>query len=142
MIPAMRIEGGAELATSLNNLPRAVRIAIVRDVLVEAAEPMVALARRFAPREPGAPDIADNIEIGRASAGRKDSFGDEKSAQVAWGPVKGFFYGYFQEWGTVHHGAHPFMRPGFEGGAERAVSIIRDRTWEHLQSYARSVDNR
>lgn len=139
---AMRFEGGAELAKTLNGLPTSVRKAITKEVLTEAAEPMVAVARKMAPRAPGAPDIADNIEIGNPRVGGKDAFGDEKAATVAWGPVKGFFYGYFLEWGTVHMGARSFMRPAFDGQKERSLGIIRDRTWEHIQSYALSRDVR
>lgn len=136
----MKIEGGAELASMLNSLPRAVRLQITKAVLIEAAEPMVAVARKMAPRRPGLPDLADNIEIGNPRAGGMDKFGDEKAATVVWGPTKNFFYGYYQEWGTVHHGAHPFMRPAFDGQAERSLGIIRTRTWEHIQSYVQSRD--
>ncbi len=133
---SFRIEGGNELAATLRALPLSVSRPIKKDVLREAAEPMVAVARRLAPRDPGAPDLADNIEIGNPRAAQ-DKFGDEV-ASVVWGPVKGFFYGYFQEWGTVHHGAHPFMRPAFDQNVERSVRIISSRTWEHIQSWVQS----
>ncbi len=138
----MVIEGGAQLASNLASLPRAVSKAIVREVLVEACEPMVAIARRMAPRRPGQPDIADNIEIGNVKGGTMDAFGDPRAMYVAWGPVKGFFYGYFLEWGTVKMSPRSFMRPGFDGGKEHSVDIIRDRTWEHIQSYVLSMDTR
>ncbi len=134
---SMRFEGGKELAANLAALPASVSKQIQRAVLVEAAEQMVAVARRLAPREPGAPDLADNIEIGNPRSG-KDEFGDEKAMQVSWGPLRGFFYGHFQEWGTVHHGAHPFMRPAFDQNTERSLGIIRSRTWEHIQSWVLS----
>lgn len=136
MKTTVSFEGGQELAAMLASLPKSVAKTIQRTVLVEAAEPMVAVARRLAPREPGAPDLADNIEIGNARTG-KDEFGDE-FARVAWGPVKGFFYGYYQEWGAVHHGAQPFMRPAFDTQKERSLGIIRTRTWEHIQSWVLS----
>lgn len=133
----VKFEGGQQLASLLASLPKSISKQIQRDVLVEAAEPMVAVARKMAPRAPGAPDIADNIEIGNARTG-KDEFGDEKAMQVAWGPVRGFFYGYYLEWGTVKMGARPFMRPAFDGQKERSLGIIRTRTWDHIQSYVHS----
>ena len=133
----VKFEGGAELARTLAALPLSVSRQIQRATLVEAAEPMVVVARRLAPREPGAPDLADNIEIGNPRSG-KDKFGDEKATTVSVGPVRGFFYGYYQEWGTVHHGAQPFMRPAFDGQKERSLGIIRERLWDHIQSWVLS----
>lgn len=133
----VKFEGGAQLAANLAALPTSVSKQVQRAVLVEAAEPMVAVMRRLAPRAPGAPDIADNIEIGNPSQ-RKDEFGDDKAMTVSVGPIKGFFYGYYQEWGTVYHGAQPFMRPAFDQNKDRSLWIIRTRTWEHVQSWVLS----
>ncbi len=140
MIPTMRLEGGQALKATLAALPQAVSKKIMRTVLVEAAEPMVAVARQKAPREPGAPDPKENIEIGNPRT-RTDE-GGEMSTTVVWGPLKAFFYGFFQEFGTVHHGAQPFMRPAFDSQKERSLSIIVRRTWEHIQSWVLSRDVR
>lgn len=126
-------EGGKELAATLAALPTSVSKAIQRDALSEAAEPMVAVARRLAPRRSPAPDIADNIEIGLSS--KTDSFGDAYT-RVAWGPVKGFFYGKFLEYGTVRMSARTFMRPAFDANTDRAMTVLTQRLWEHIQSYA------
>lgn len=125
---SLRFEGGKELAAALARLPQSVSKKVCIDALLEAADPMVAVARRIAPREPGAPDLADNIEA-RAVSGGKDGL-----PTVAWGPLKDFFYGYFLEFGTVRMSARPFMRPAFDSQMDRSLDILRRRLWEKLSS--------
>ena len=86
---------------------------------------------QMAPREPGAPDLADNIVI---STGRviKPKGSDSHAAAVNIGPEKRFFYGFFQEFGTVHHGAQPFVRPAFDGGVTKALSDMARALWTAL----------
>ncbi len=134
---SVKFEGGAELARTLNALPTRLSRQIKREALLDSAEPMVAVARRMAPREPGAPDIADNIEA-QASRGGLDAFGDEKATTVVIGPARGFFYGYYLEFGTVKMGAQPFMRPAFDSQKDRTLALIRERLWVELQSFAHS----
>lgn len=141
MKTSLRVEGGAELAATLRALPAKVQRQAAIDALMEAAEPMVTVARRMAPREAGAPDIADNIEAQPVRAG-KDEYGDAKADAVKWGPVKGFFYGYFLEYGTSKMSARAFMRPAFDGQAERSLGIISRRLWENIASYVQSRDVR
>lgn len=134
---SVKFEGGEELARTLNALPTRLSRQLKREALLDAAEPIKAVARRMAPREPGAPDIADNIEA-QAGRGGVDAFGDEKETTVAIGPVKGFFYGYYLEFGTVKMGARPFMRPAFDSQKDRTLALIKERLWVELQSFAHS----
>jgi HK97 gp10 family phage protein len=130
---SVRFEGGKELAAALASLPARVSKRFVKEALMEAAEPMRKSAASMAPREPGAPDIADNIVISAARGG-KDAFGDAKAQAVNVGPAKGFFYGHYQEWGTVYHAAHPFMRPAFDQNTMKALSILSTSLWRELAS--------
>jgi HK97 gp10 family phage protein len=127
----MRFEGGAELAKAFQQLTTRVSKSTLRNALEDAAEPMRRRMSEMAPREPGAPDMADNIVI---STARTKSFEGVQSAAVAIGPEKRFFYGFFQEFGTVHHGAQPFVRPAFDGGVTRALSDIARSLWTALAS--------
>jgi HK97 gp10 family phage protein len=128
---SVRFEGGKELAAALAGLKTRVSKRIVKEALMEAAEPMRKSMSTMAPRAPGAPDIADNIVIS-AGRGGKDAFGDEKAATVNVGPAKGFVYGYFQEYGTKRHAAQPFMRPAFDANTGRALSILSASLWREL----------
>lgn len=130
----VKFEGGEELAKTLNALPMELTRRVVLDALVLAAEPMRRSAGQKAPREPGAPDLADNIgisvsdRIGSTEGGSWRGRDDQEHA-VAVGPTKGFFYGLFQEYGTVRHGAQPFMRPAFDSEADGALNILADELW-------------
>lgn len=121
---AMRFEGGQELAAALRTLPSRVSKRIVKEALTDGAEPMRRRMSALAPREPGAPDIADNIVTGTAR-------GEEGGVSV--GPRKGlFFYGVFLEFGTIKMGAEPFMRPAFDSDALTGLGIIGQRLWQAL----------
>lgn len=121
---SVAFEGGAELAQALDRLSVRISKSIMRDALLEAGEPMRRTAARFAPYEPGAPDLKANIGI---AAIRGDDM-----ATVAIGPTRGFFYGLFQEYGTSRHGAQPFMRPAFDMEAPRALDLLGRALWREL----------
>lgn len=128
---SMRFEGGQELAKVLASLPTRVSRSVQREALFAVAEPMRARMARLAPREPGAPDIADNIVVSGGRGG-KDKFGDEKAISVAIGPAKGFFYGFYQEYGTARHGAQPFARPAFDGEVPKIPAALAQALWIEL----------
>jgi HK97 gp10 family phage protein len=125
----MRFEGGKELAAALRGLKAGVSKRIQREVLTDVAEPMRNAMSRNAPREPGAPDLADNIRI---SNGRKLDVVTDTEVAVRVGPTKAFFYGHIQEYGTVQHGPQPFMRPAFDAEAPKALTQIARRLWTEL----------
>jgi HK97 gp10 family phage protein len=130
---AMRLEGVSELVQAFDGLPKRLTNRALYELLTDAAEPMRASMASFAPREPGAPDIADNIVISKTR--RKADVRDGQEVAVAIGPSKGFFYGFFQEFGTVHHGAQPFARPAFDSEWETALEIIRTDLWTILAGH-------
>jgi HK97 gp10 family phage protein len=121
----MKVEGAEKLAKSLETLSARVSRKVLMDALRAGAEHVRAAASRFAPREPGAPDLAENIGVSNARP-------DSGNAAVAIGPTKHFFYGKFQEDGTTRHGAQPFMRPAFDSEIQNALRTIRNRVWESL----------
>jgi HK97 gp10 family phage protein len=134
-----RFDGGEELARTLTALPAALSYRVLIEGLKEAAEPMRSAMGRNAPREPGAPDLADNMGISVASRLGSTSGGrwqarEEGQAAVAVGPTKNFFYGLFQEYGTKRHGAHPFARPAFDSEAPKALEIMKRVYWTILAS--------
>lgn len=144
---SMTFAGGKGLAAALRTLPQALSRSIVLEALKEAAEPMRSRMAQLAPREPGKPDIADNIGIsvanrlGDVGGGRWQARHDEEHA-VAVGPTKDFFYGIFQEYGTSRHRAQPFMRPAFDGEAPRALPQLGNRIWAAIRDRAMSTGGR
>lgn len=133
-----RFEGGRELEAALSQLSTRLSRKIVTEVLHEAAEPLRMDARRMAPHAPGEPDLRDHIETMTGRAGER-SYGTFTGPLVAVGPTKGFFYGFFQEFGTRHHGAQPFMRPAFDANVPKALDILSRGLWRELAARGMGV---
>jgi HK97 gp10 family phage protein len=140
---SVRFEGGKELADALAGLSTRLSRKVMREVLVEAAEPIRKAASSMAPHAPGAPDIRENIIVAVA---KSSVYLDLKSevAAVAIGPKggpEGFGYGLPQEIGTIHHAAQPFMRPALHSASGQALKIAGDAAWRELagRGISRSV---
>lgn len=135
----VKFEGGPELVRALESLSTRVSKRVMREALESAGEPIRLAMQQKAPREPGAPDLADNMVIGNARV--EGLLDDSQTAAVAIGPSKGFFYAFFQEFGTVHHPAQPFARPAFDEGVARAIRDIAASMWTALaaKGISRSV---
>lgn len=121
----MRFEGGTELIKAMADLSTRLQKNVTKQALEAAAVPMRNDISRRAPYEPGPPDIRANIVIGKAR-------GNKTESAVAIGPAKGFFYGFYNEYGTVHQPARPFMRPAFDSGVARAIRDIASAMWTIL----------
>lgn len=124
------IEGGREFERNLRALEAPVRRARVVQILLKAAEPIRDAAAQFAPREPGAPDLAEHLItwVVPVASGVPGAEANDQGA-VGIGPEKPFFYDYFLEYGTSKMGAQPFWRPAFDQEAPTAFSIVQDETW-------------
>lgn len=120
----LKFEGGAELATALDQLSTRLSKSVMREALIAAAEPIRAAAAAKAPHEPGSPDLKENIGISPIRS--------PEMAAIAVGPTREFFYGFFQEYGTKHHGAQPFMRPAFDTEAPKSLAILSAEAWRLL----------
>lgn len=121
--------GGRELAKTLAQLPDRVSRTIQRQALRLAAEPMRASMAILAPNEPGKPDLRDTMTVSNARGGE---FLFDDDVAVAVGPSKKGFYGSFQEFGTVHHGAQPFARPSFDQNVTKALGILAATLWKAI----------
>ena len=85
---------------------------VVDDAIEEAAEPMRQQAQDRAPRLTG--KLAESMTLHRIRK-HEWSIGADPRSNVYWD--------LFQELGTRHHAAQPFLRPAFEG--ERMSTIDR-----------------
>jgi len=126
---SMKVEGGDELVRELMKLSVRLSKPIVVGALMEGGEPMRDRIADGAPREPGAPDLAANINLGPV---RRQPDQDERTFSVGIGVPKRFFYDWFQEFGTVRHGAKAFYRPAFDEKVPAALGIIGAAMWREL----------
>jgi HK97 gp10 family phage protein len=135
----LRFSGGAELARTLNAMAGSVSHAVKVKALTEAAAPIRSQAASMAPRDPTSSGrhLADNIVIGSVSRARLESAGRPSETVVEVGPAlkpSDHFYGFFQEYGTVRHGAQPFMRPAFDANWQRSLTILQAALWREIRT--------
>ena len=120
------MDGGDKLAKTLQDLPNRVNRSVQREALKSAAEIIRSNVAAKAPREPGTPDLADNIGI---ATDVRPGGGD---VGVGIGVPRGFFYDWFNEFGTVKQSAKPFWRPAFDSEGQRAIKVMAGAMWEAL----------
>ena len=133
---SMRVEGGEDLARELNKLSVRIDRRLLTEALMEGGEPMRQLMKNGAPREPGAPDLADNINIAPV---RKQAGDSERTANVGIGVPKKFFYDWFIEFGTVRMGGKPYYRPAFDGKVPETLGIIGAALWRELAGRGKTI---
>jgi len=119
--------GHSELMDALGSMSSRVSATVQREALKAGAGLIAARASALAPRDPGAPDLADNINV--ATARSASGSGD---VTVGIGSPRSFFYDWFQEFGTGQHGPRPFYRPALEQEGERAVKAVGSSLWEAI----------
>lgn len=102
----------------------------LEQIALEMAAPIEEDAQALAPRRTGrlAGEIASEV-----------TSSDRQHAEVATGPSGRAWYGFFQEFGTRFHPAHPFLRPAFDGNRRRALRTARQRFWALLRRAARGA---
>lgn len=123
---SMRFEGGDDLAKAFGQLSTRLSRQIVRDGLLTVGEPIRKGIQVKAPREPGQPDLADNVQMAPTRVGEP---GD---VSVGIGVPKSFFYDWFLEFGTSKMGAQPFYRPTFDTEAGKSLRRLGDLWWTEL----------
>jgi len=131
----VRTHGGADLARTLDALPLKDARKVLLDGMVRAAGPIRHIAATLAPRGEGE-HMAEKIGI------RRMPERDGEPPTVAVGVPRRFFYDYLQEYGTVHHSAHPFWRPAFDTGAPAALGQLAGELWTEIRRRAGTASAR
>lgn len=124
------IEGLDELLKKLDQLPLSAAKLYIARALRKGAEPIREEAANRAPRGDGAPHLADTMitVISEQTA---------TGATARVGPSKRGFYGLFQEIGTSHHRAQPFLLPAYYAKVDEAVTIIGKELSESIEKEMR-----
>jgi HK97 gp10 family phage protein len=150
-----KLEGFKELEDALLELPKATQGNVLKRAITLPAADFADAASRIAPSpgKYGHGTLKAEIKVGKASviAPGKAAFaaamkeggtraeaaqaarnanraagGRGKAAIVRVGPTQKAFYGVFQEFGTAHHAAHPFMRPTWDSMGPGMIGQIGD----------------
>lgn len=155
----MRFEGGRELERALGELGTLFRRRkAARETLLEAAEPIRAVAENAAPvrtggkekrfKRAGDPDGVQSGVRGRGALKRHVSIGTRLSRRQSMQnragkmPVEVYVgtrdrVGRLEEFGTRFAAAQPFMRPAWDAeGGQAALDRISEGLWRHIQRQA------
>jgi HK97 gp10 family phage protein len=144
---SMKLEGAAQLAERLSALSPGRQRGLLHKMLREAGEPMRQRMSQIAPDDPESPspDLKTQIVISIVR-GKEVSdtevisrLREDSEAIVAVGPSKAVPQGILQEFGTVHHGAQPFVRPAYDAGVAGVVTRLQHAIWAYLRGKARGV---
>ncbi len=124
------VSGFAGLDTALARLAGGVSEEKLRSLLHEGGEIIAKEARRLAPVDTGT--LRDSIEVTDDRDARLYGKLNGSGISVYVGPVGStedgdVFYAKFQEFGTVNHGAQPFMRPAIASKRPEAEALILSR---------------
>lgn len=136
MIGKVSVAGQQDLMRALNALSEKVKKQHLEKALMEAAEPVRDKIADLAPHGDVAPHIKANIGISKVSKVEGVRV-HEDAAAVAVGPTKGYFYGWFLEFGTEKMPPQPFMRPAWEATHRSALSRVGGFIWNRLKGSAR-----
>lgn len=102
---AIEIEGLAELSTLLTKLPAAAARRYLSKVAIPAAEVVLDALAQTVPVDIGILEEG----LGWQRKWGTDEESDETSMTILIGPLKPYFYGSFQEWGTFDQPAQHWM---------------------------------
>lgn len=136
----MELKGIDEILDSLNELPKAASVAVMRKAAVKALAPFVAVAQDLAPRKSG--NLSDSVEV---TTKIKKSQRTRRDAEVTVyaGPAgKQGAHGHLIEFGTSKMPAHPFVRPAWERTKELVVENFNREIWDALLKSIRSIRKR
>ena len=135
----LHVEGLRELERNLHELPRSVSKRVVRHALRKGGEPVIEAARARAPVKTGA--LRDSIGGGHRLSKRQKRLHRKESAEEYFVGAggKGARHAYLQEFGTVHHGPQPFLRPAFMVSQSEALRIIADELGKAVMRAAKRL---
>lgn len=137
MSARVKLEGVKELDEALKQLKESVSRRVKLEALEAGGYLIQRTAAALAPRSNKDEEhLADNIETARASRFEVTRRGGDDEAVLWIGPAfrpHNVFWGYFQEYGTARHAAHPFMRPAFDQEHSAAFDVIKTYLWHGIR---------
>jgi HK97 gp10 family phage protein len=114
-----KVEGLAECEEALQELPKATNRTVLKRALMNAAEHIAIAARARAPHRTNV--LAKSITVGTKLSARQRSQskkGSDVEVYVGAGPLP---RAHLQEFGTAHHGPHPFLRPAVDSQGKAVI---------------------
>ncbi len=113
------VQGLDGLLRRMEDLPYRMQKVIIVRALRKGAEPIRVRAQELAPTDP---DHAEHPLKEGMMITVSDQSADGATAKI--GPERKAFYGGQQEFGNIHHGAQPFLRPAFDEKLQAALDGV------------------
>lgn len=138
-----KVEGLRESEEILKELPKSTARGVLLRVLKKEAQPIADAAAQLAPDDPktGGKDLHSSMLVQSVPARQRQS-----NVEVAVGPSRRTFWGWFQEFGTAHHGSKPFLRPAWDalvmrvlGGISKTLAFEIDKTVKRIAAKAARI---
>ena len=137
MTVTMKLSGFAELERELEQLEKlATRKAVARRALKKAAEPLAGIANSMAPVGPTgdyARSFVYSTKLNKRQTGlHRKMFRNDRAA------VEGFVgtndpAGVQQEFGNLHHGPQPALRPAWQQDQNAMLDRLKAELWADIQ---------
>lgn len=118
------IQGLQDLLKKMDDLPLVLKKTLIVRALRKGAEPIRAEAERRAPWDTGG--LAESMMITVS-----DQTAEGAIAKI--GPSRKEFHGGFNEFGTAHMAAQPFLRPAFDEMQAEALRILGEDLAEGIE---------
>lgn len=141
MATSIKVHGLSALGNALQQHSLDMQDKIARSATNGAAQVVKKLAIRKAPEAPSnvsprvpVGNLKKNIRVKRIPLARSQ-FTSEHIVFVRGG-AKAFYasrYGSIQEYGSVKHGARPFMRPALDQGKDEAIRVMKTKILEGVR---------
>lgn len=135
----VKIEGLRELDRALGQLPKAAAKAVLRKVLVDAAEPMAQSMRSGAPRDTY--NLHESIDVSTKLSRRQRGIHrnqDTPSFQEVFVGTNNPA-GMQQEFGNSRHVAQPFVRPAWDSEKTPTLQRISNSLWLRITQAAQRL---
>lgn len=131
MSVSTKLSGFKELDKTLGQLPKATSKRILRNIGIDALQPIVSLMRSYAPRDTDAlyksitagTNLSRNQKrYGGFNGGRKDP-----NIVVVYAGPGALAQAIVQEIGTAHHTPSPYVSPAWEAGKNKSLNIVASK---------------
>jgi HK97 gp10 family phage protein len=128
---SIKLEGYAEVAAGLEELPQATNTNVLKRALLKAAEPISSDAKRLAPRLSG--HLQQSITPGTKLSRRQKSMYKKESKVEIFVGAGALVQAITQEFGTVTNRPQPFMRPAWASNWRTSLDLIKDELANEIE---------
>lgn len=138
----VRVEGLRELDQALKQLSRSAGKGAMTRAMKKAAQPLAVLAKAGAPelRNDLAESITASTKLAASQRGAsRMAFGSSRDRVIVHVGAGQLPQAHMQEFGTVHHGPQPFMRPAWDQDKQALLERFKRHAWDEIsKSIARA----